>query len=112
MRPSCTATAEAFGALIRSRSTGVWGLRHACPAAIAAAAVGAGGTVDPCFADAEVPVGAPPAAAGADPGSAEAAGAPGTAVALAVALEGETAGASEPQVSCLPVTGRRSFIRP
>src|SRR5689334_16161257 len=89
MRPSWTATTVAFGDVTRSSSRG------ACAGGLAAAAAadGAGGA-EPL---------APPACA---------APAPGTAVASAVALDGDTRRAIESHATRSLRTGRRPSIRP
>src|ERR1019366_1746333 len=116
MRPSCTATTEAFGALISSTNCGA-ALAASDPlTASDAAAVGEGAGTEPgtdAAAAFEPLVPAEPA------GTALAALAalepifalPVTAFAFAVALEADV-GSSEPHATCLPVTGKRASTRP
>src|SRR5580692_9655866 len=101
MRPSCTATTDAFGALIRSTNWGASASTPALPVASAAASAGVGGAVDPGIACAEpATAGEPDGLAPADAGAPDSAGAPalatvagldpfaaGVAAAFAVALE-------------------------
>src|SRR5277367_4869879 len=101
MRPSCTATTEAFGVLISSTNCGAASAFSAPLAAPEAAAVGDGAATEPGV---ESLGGAALDAVFASPA---------TAFAFAVALDGDAgAGSSAPQETCLPVTGRRASTRP
>src|SRR5580704_11758847 len=96
MRPSCTATTEALGGLVRS--TNCKGCATTFAPAAAPAAAGDSGAADA----------APGVAALEAPAATD-----GTAAAPAVALEAGTAGVLiAVQATCLPVTGRRPSIRP
>src|ERR1039458_4603366 len=113
MRPSCTATTEAFGALISSTNCGA-ALAASDPlTASDAAAVGEGAGTEPGTDAAAafeplVPAEPPAAAAAAlEPIFAL----PVTAFAFAVALEADV-GSSEPHATCLHVTGKRASTRP
>ncbi len=115
MRPSCTATTDAFGELIRSTScSGCAATARAARAlAAAAAAVGDGAGAEPgTLVAAAAGLGAAPAGVvEAAPAGAGAAAVPVSAVAPAVALDGDAAGSGS-QATCLPVTGRRPSTRP
>jgi len=93
IRPSCTATTEAFGELSSSISCRDCCLAPAPEVAAAAAAAGDSGAVEPGVPAPEV-----------------LADLPGRAVALAVALEAEAG--SGFQATFLPVSGSRPSIRP
>src|SRR5271168_1006186 len=118
-RPSCTATTEAFGALISSTNCGAASAFSAPLAAPDPAAVGDGAGTEPGTDPAAVVVEslcAVEPAAGAPVSLDPVSGLPATtALAFAVALDGDAeagAGSSAPQEICLPVTGRRASTRP
>src|ERR1700727_3453714 len=104
MRPSCAATTDAFGELIRSIScSGAACLAAPCPPPAAAAGVGAVAALAACSAPLATAV------------------APAVAVELeAPALCGDEASceapaaspATAPHVTCLPEIGRRPSVRP
>src|SRR5260370_32453518 len=100
-RPSCTATTDAFGALIRSTSCSGAGAALALAAEAEGAAAGDEPGVAGCAAEAPLDAGEPVLAAVGDPPSDEA---------FAVALEGEAAAGA--QATRLPVTGTRPSVRP
>src|SRR5665213_268279 len=111
IRPSCTATTAALGALTRSTNRGA-ALAFVAPLVAAApAAVGAGGGTEPGVdpPTGALLVGALLVGALLVPVFA----APVTAVAFAVALDGDAGvGSSEPHATCLPVTGNRASTSP
>src|SRR5271156_2066424 len=110
-RPSCTATTEAFGALISSTNCGAASAFSAPLAAPAAAAVGEGAGTEP----GTDPVAAVEPLSFTDPAAAALASLEpvfafvATAFAFAVALDADAgAGSSAPHDTCLPVTGKRA----
>src|SRR6202035_2175117 len=89
IRPSCTATTAAFGALITSTSRSVCVATPGAPVAAAAAAAGGSGAVEPGVTDTEWARGASPEGA----------------FACALELAEEATRDDAPHATCLPVTG-------
>src|ERR1700730_13077834 len=95
-RPPCTATAAAFGVLIRSTNCRGWAAGAPAWVAAAAAALGEGDAEGPGVTDSERPSAALRRGAFARP----------------VALDGDATGTSAPHATCLPVTGSPASARP